>query len=1329
MPPITGNPNDAPINWNSHPASKVFRNEYLAAEILGYIDDPKTLFALLNINRAIRSGILNAGIHWERFQRIVVNREYLPTHYPPQHPALYDPDIEEHKQKMIETGEWPKKKFFDRFGDFAFEEFVVGKILRMPYWFAPSTDIVFWAEVNSRKQFITTLILDGTAVTGRGLFGSVAMPTCNDIYRTSAGLLSYVSATLEHLSLRYCPYVQHSDIAIFLLMPPSDWTPLARLKTLRVYGCGEAPTEGPFQNLPGFGSKNKITQKSDNILNIQILALLFPICLTIDHHKKYSVPLTVPRGRGSHQQLRIQQDRFDALRRAGWLSQTVLQIFPPPLTLPDPLNGEAIPGPFGGFLASMHESLMLRSICYYERIKLDWGFCALGSDCHSFKIENFTPVAKINHRSGRTTGVGHLYGALAGSNVRRQDYHSFTDGIVPRIPVALSNLIPGKGGLYIPHRVEEVKNVPWTGEGDGNRDRPKFLSLAGYRPAPDYYDPGATGELCKTVAGLSGEGIHIHCAVGAGRRKEKGGKPCANCGLWEYENYPYKSRQSGPEITVMNPGRDVIGELYFTALAAARAVRLVLRETLGLLSSRLQAFSSKHATSTVPRVHHATMQTGKPARPVGMVSALNAYKKLQTRIGVGVTSAQIGFARKNKFVEDHGVPMKKNRWKEASCQNCFERQLAWSKTELDRVETWKNVGVNILQREYAASKFAERVGYREWIRTKLPMSDFEKGLQDLGNQLPNGRGPRIVELGDADNSDDSSSEISEIDPENSGVNHPILKQMDKLYADLSKEITSGKVVPKGMTDIVYTIRAARYHIERSKVAELERKQRRKAAKGPPKRAKNVTVDNDPACGYSPATFYGRNRMYLGTWNDELEPLPGHKTQTEFNWVPRQDDKDFFDHRLNHPNSLYHVSDVDMYRLSMASEEIPAEKSYRKEFEKIHKPGERVWTWHQVYKPRGWEHRADGGKLKRKAEDELVEEVEISAEESQMDYSDYNTQDQSTAEKKTKKRGHSKKKGSKKRGGEQKKSADKGEKSEASAGETTEPAKKEGKSGGFLATKTRRMIKAEKERYVRRQLQRLDNAFNDMTINGVDARPGENVQVPANTQNGPLRTEAAQTETPQIETPQIKTPHVEATQAVSTEAGPSGTGPSEVKNTRIKPNERRKVHFADDPTSKPQEEDAMVETRKVASISSKWTKFAHDRAVHEEKTGMKPRPIGPLPPTKSALKKMKKEAKEAMKKPTIFQSETVLLLPGVRTRTHAIVAATAPFGPSGNVVAPAPPQSESMTAARGTAVRLGIAKGRAPIRTAAMIRDGVPREKHWDGFDEKIADDKERGYIA
>ncbi|KAF3914618.1 hypothetical protein AA313_de0201502 [Arthrobotrys entomopaga] len=535
--------------------TQVFINDHLTERIMPHLDE-KTLWSLLNVSHRIRETLLTHSFKY--FTRAVITRKNYPSHWPDEHPTEFSLLNEMRKKRAINKGKFPKKQYFERFNDFAFEELILGKLLRVPYWYEATIDYFYKAKIDELGICLTTLILDGTAVTGRGLFGSVTMPMSADIYRTSPGLISYLASNLRHLSVRYCPNIQHSDILIYLLMPPSCTTVLDVL-TLRAYGCGEAPTEGPFHNLPGYGSKNKITQKADNILNIQILALLFPTVLSVDHHKRVSAPLSV--APGDTTAIQAQQARIDELYYAGWLSTPSLWVWPPLLERVDPRTGIMIPGPFGGFLASMHESLMLQSTCVWKDIKLDWGNCAMGKACYSLRNQAFAPIAKINVRTGRTVAIGNLHGALIGGQVRRSDYHHFHHGIVPRVPVALSALVPNKQGLYLPYPADPAKTKPPEKPNvyqDEKRYRPEYTCLEDRQPGPSYDDPNLTGEVCKTVVGLSGEGNHVRSAAGLGRRREAGGKVCVNCGLWEYEDYVWQTEDGR---RYLNPGRGTGGEV------------------------------------------------------------------------------------------------------------------------------------------------------------------------------------------------------------------------------------------------------------------------------------------------------------------------------------------------------------------------------------------------------------------------------------------------------------------------------------------------------------------------------------------------------------------------------------------------------------------------------------------------------------------------------------------------------------------------------------------------------------------------------------------------
>ncbi|EPS37240.1 hypothetical protein H072_9044 [Dactylellina haptotyla CBS 200.50] len=851
---------------------KIMCSDHLADLVLKHLESPRDRFMLLNVNRKIRSNLLNNCFGC--YRRVIITRLGYPSHWRDEDVTHTPLESETLKKVMQQSGKWPSRKYFDRFTDFSFEELIVSKLMRIPYWLDPAADEAYLLKMNTMGINLRTLVLDGTAVTGRGLFGSVSMPTNNNIYRSSPGLISHVAFRLEHLSVRYCPNIQHSDILIYLLMPPQQSSSLFCLQSLRAFGCGEAPVDGPFHNKPGYGSRNKLTQKSDNILNIQILALLFPTCLTKNFHSKYSVPLTL--GLTNQRSLEDQRLLLDELFYSKWLSPETLLMWPPPLTLPDSRTGKEIPGPFGGFIGAMHETLMLKAYLKGHSVRFDFTFCVMGDQCTTVLSSTFAPMARVNKRSGRTTMIGNLHGSVIGGEIRKQDYHHFVNGVIPRVPVALSTLIPGKADMYLPIPLQ-FSNV--ASKKDEKKWKhmpklhPKYQSLQGDIAGPDYDDPYATGEVYQMTMGLSGEGPHNYVAVAQGRRRAQ-------------------------DTSI--PG-DTKSESY----------------------------------------------------------VMLAYPNLR------VETVEI-----KKFFEDHKVRMRPDKYDCITCQNCFEQQLKFAKTELERCEVWKWVGVNIGLREMRAVKLAQAQAWEaRYFKPKTsPVPDIEMVDVPGASEIKN----RITEVGyydiDEDDEEDpnasqdqkddqeqqddqeqkddqddncSDTSIDSTDPEQSGENHPILKTMDKLYSLLCKDLCKGGVVVHGVTELLKTIRQSQQHMKQCKVYDASLREIREAweVKAPdavPHKRRKTENSVDPRVNYNTDEFQPKiqppgwtdngmaPKKFLGAGTPLLRSLPGprneygrHKImEPDFYWAPTEPDRDWFEHKLNQIDSDWYVADEDLWKMDI-----------------------------------------------------------------------------------------------------------------------------------------------------------------------------------------------------------------------------------------------------------------------------------------------------------------------------------------------------------------------------------------------------------------------------
>ncbi|RVD88878.1 uncharacterized protein DFL_003048 [Arthrobotrys flagrans] len=648
-----------------HGFSRVMCNEYLCDMILDYMDHGPTLWSLLNISRSVRACLLT--YHFHRYRRIVIMRIFMPSHWAMPHPTNWTLRDEKYRRRMIDNGRWPKnKKYFDRFTDFNFEEFVIGKVLRIPYWVAPTIDTSYIEKMTNLGLFLTTLILDGTAVTGRGLF------------------------------------------------PASD------------------PDEG------------------------------------------------------AKRQAKI---RFENLFKAGWFDAKILTRFPPPVTLPPPESNIPIPGPFSGFIAAMND--------------------------------------------GRTVQLGNPYGAVTGGKVRRKDYFHVVDGIRPRVPVALTTLIPGKYKTHLPGGEEnfpertshlptrpEYTHAPNDPPKDGHPDeikkyRPRFESLAGPVSGPDCEDSHGERDKTFTAMGLSGKGLHTHSAAGAGLDGRE------ECKYSEGEEIEDEPNEEGAEeeqrprktklVKVKDPGRQILGELceicvpFFTCGDCG----------------------DFYCPSCL-------VEPREDDRP-------NPWAREQ-------------------FLKDHNVVMGKDEYSCFTCQACFEYQLAWAKNEQERVEIWKFMGVNILQREMKDVKAKEseyateadiqrRTRESTWGSYSAPKK--KKRRPKVEDQVSS-----VVELkNDADSSDhesDGSGETSDTSsgysssstpPEKSGENHPVIKKIDALYLLLGILVSRSTSTPHGTAELMKAMHLARKNILARKLAEQSYKRKRENNKQGRKRVKNA---DDPA---------------------------------------------------------------------------------------------------------------------------------------------------------------------------------------------------------------------------------------------------------------------------------------------------------------------------------------------------------------------------------------------------------------------------------------------------------------------------------------------------
>jgi len=192
--------------------------------------------------------------------------------------------------------------------------------------------------------------------------------------------------------------------------------------------------------------------------------------------------------------------------------------------LRNPRNGEVVSGPWGGVLSEMHESLILLSVCKYRKIRIDWGLCIAGDKCHGWNLEQFQMMSQMNARTGRLIAMGNIYGEHARYHGGQPSWWGQGHGPVINPPILLTPepIYPSQEQVQAQ---SQAQHQPY----------PQFLSMQGLTTAPlPNVKPNSRG--ITSVIGLNGTGLHTHCAAGLEQRKQCGGEPCANCGLWETQH-------------------------------------------------------------------------------------------------------------------------------------------------------------------------------------------------------------------------------------------------------------------------------------------------------------------------------------------------------------------------------------------------------------------------------------------------------------------------------------------------------------------------------------------------------------------------------------------------------------------------------------------------------------------------------------------------------------------------------------------------------------------------------------------------------------------------
>ncbi|KAF3922960.1 hypothetical protein ABW20_dc0102106 [Dactylellina cionopaga] len=335
---------------------------------------------------------------------------------------------------------------------------------------------------------------------------------------------------------------------------------------------------------------------------------------------------------------------------------------------------------------------------------------------------------------------------------------------------------------------------------------------------------------------------------------------------------------------------------------------------------------------------------------------------------------------------EYGITLKKDKFECTTCQTCFERQLAFAKTELERMSIWQYMGVNVLQREMPAvkkleAKYVEAAAGLRFVREKAQQRSLRQDVEMA--EATAGASSRINELSDDNDCDDvSDSNFSSLSPSDSssgdsgdeakaGINHPVLKKIDELYEELGKIVGSGGVIPQGTVDAMKSIRTARYHIQRRKVVELEYRVQRRARReaNTCKRRKLARTSTDPATTYN-QWEYDEGRKLYPQIPDQSTPLPnaypvtggrnGFGMPKDFKWLPDNDDKRWHEHQVNDPRSRYYMTDEELNQIDFWDDiDYKVERGKREEWEyklkKLEQKGRRrrELRWEEVYKPRGW----------------------------------------------------------------------------------------------------------------------------------------------------------------------------------------------------------------------------------------------------------------------------------------------------------------------------------------------------------------------------------------
>ncbi|KAK6538324.1 hypothetical protein TWF694_011203 [Orbilia ellipsospora] len=253
---------------------------------------------------------------------------------------------------------------------------------------------------------------------------------------------------------------------------------------------------------------------------------------------------------------------------------------------------------------------------------------------------------------------------------------------------------------------------------------------------------------------------------------------------------------------------------------------------------------------------------------------------------------------------------------------------------------------------------------------------------------------------ETDDSDDLDSGDSEI----AGEKHPILENMDSLYSALLREATKGKVLVRGVPQLLRALRNARKHMGDYKVTlAAEKALRRKYKDGVRKRRLTGKERENPLLGYKQSTFLGADdpKAQPRGWKfGHGTPIPNSlpkerengecRVDEDFQWYPTDDEIQYFEYRIEDKGSPWYIDDEGLRRYDFIYEGNEAEEAIEEDFlvhrrryferrRKIKK--ETRWWLKSAYLPTTWDSGCYKKGVKR-----AVEELDTSDEDEAIENS-------------------------------------------------------------------------------------------------------------------------------------------------------------------------------------------------------------------------------------------------------------------------------------------------------------------------------------------------------